>query len=192
MRLMSRFSTQIDIREFSSELRSFLNEPRNFPDDTLRVEEIETHFAFVFLTDTLAYKVKKPILWREMDFRTLEARRFHCNEEIRLNRELAPDLYLNLASVGRNRDGCLSWAERERILEYVVVMRRLPRARMLESALTDCTLPPDCVASLVQIVDGFHRQTRSQDISADDYIRHLEQYLATHLELNEVISRDVL
>lgn len=55
---------------------------------------IETHMSWVYLTDRHAYKLKKPVRYDYLDFSTLEARRQSCKSEIRLNRRLAPDVYL--------------------------------------------------------------------------------------------------
>ena len=51
---------------------------------------LETHISFVLLTGTHAYKIKKAVDFGFLDFTTLAARRFFCEEELRLNRRLAP------------------------------------------------------------------------------------------------------
>ncbi len=61
-----------------------------------RVELIETHISYVILTGQFAYKIKKALELGFLDFRSLAARRFYCEEELRLNRRLAPKLYLEV------------------------------------------------------------------------------------------------
>ena len=73
---------------------AFLRRPGSYPEGTERVETIETHMARVFLTDCRAYKLKKPVRYEFLDFSTPEARREDCLAEVRLNRRLAPDVYL--------------------------------------------------------------------------------------------------
>src|SRR5690606_34526086 len=70
-----------------------LRDPRCYPHETARIEVIETHISYVILTGLFAYKLKKPLTLPFLDFSTLERRRHFCEEELRLNRRLAPDLY---------------------------------------------------------------------------------------------------
>ncbi len=58
------------------------------------VQLVETHISWVLLTDRYAYKLKKPLRLPFVDFSTLAARRGFCEEELRLNRRLAPTPYL--------------------------------------------------------------------------------------------------
>lgn len=67
----------------------FLRQAESVPERTTRVEVIQTHRSWVFLTDRYAYKLKKPVRSSLFDFGTMEARRQNCHHEIRLNRRLA-------------------------------------------------------------------------------------------------------
>ncbi|HEB77603.1 MAG TPA: hypothetical protein ENI90_03630, partial [Methylothermaceae bacterium] len=78
---------------------AFLRDPSSYPDQPARVEAIETHMAWVFLTDRFAYKLKKPVRYPYLDFSTLAAREFYCHEEVRLNQRLAPGVYLGVAAL---------------------------------------------------------------------------------------------
>lgn len=60
---------------------------------------IETHISWVFLTGQYAYKIKKPIQFAFVDFSTLEKRHFYCDEELRLNKVLAKELYISVVPV---------------------------------------------------------------------------------------------
>ncbi|MDH2430818.1 bifunctional aminoglycoside phosphotransferase/ATP-binding protein [Sphaerisporangium sp. TRM90804] len=82
----------------------------------------ETHTAVVILLGDHAYKVKKPVDLGFLDFTTLEARRAVCEEEVELNRRLAPLVYEGVADVlGPDGKTC----------EHLVVMRRMPDERRL-------------------------------------------------------------
>src|SRR4051812_3037376 len=59
----------------------------------------ETHISWVVLSGPFAYKIKKPVDLGFVDFTTLERRRYFCEEELRLNRRLAPDLYLDVVPI---------------------------------------------------------------------------------------------
>ena len=80
----------------SRDLIRALLDPACYPHPVHKVEHIETHISDVFLTGAYAYKLKKPLDLGFLDFSTLEKRRLSCEEELRLNRRLAPDLYLEV------------------------------------------------------------------------------------------------
>ena len=61
--------------------------------------------AWVFLTDRHAYKLKKPVILPFLDFGTVEARRHDCEEEVRLNGRLAPNIYLGIVTLTLEADG---------------------------------------------------------------------------------------
>src|SRR4030042_657356 len=73
-----------------------LGRPDAYPEAPSRVEAVETHMSWVFLTDTHAYKLKKPVRYDYLDFSTVEARRLDCEGEVRLNRRLAAEVYLGV------------------------------------------------------------------------------------------------
>ena len=122
------------------------------------VEHIETHISHVFLVGDFAYKLKKPIDLGFLDFSTLERRRFCCEEEIRLNRRLAPALYLGVVPV-------TGTPERPRIggtgpvLEWAVHMGRFAQ----EALLTRCALTPELIDRIAEGVAAFHRQVPRAD-----------------------------
>ena len=84
---------------------AFLHNPSCYPQCVFKIETIETHMSWVFLTDENAYKLKKPVRHDIFDFRSIEARKHFCEEEVRLNRRLAEDVYLAvlLSEARRNR-----------------------------------------------------------------------------------------
>ncbi|MBI2921473.1 MAG: AAA family ATPase [Planctomycetes bacterium] len=106
--------------------------PENFPGRTRRVTLASTHISHVFLTDTEAWKVKRPVDFGFLDFTTLEKRRRFCREEVRINRDLAPGVYRGVAPVRLDARGH-SLRRGGRVVDYAVRMKRLPdRARARE------------------------------------------------------------
>ena len=63
----------------------------------------QTHISVVFLAGPYVYKVKKPVDLGFLDFGTLARRRHYCEEEVRLNRRLAPEVYVGVVPVTRGR-----------------------------------------------------------------------------------------
>ena len=84
-----------------------LRRPATYPDAPAHVDVVETHMSWVFLTDRYAYKMKKPVRYDFLDFSTLALRRRDCEEEVRLNRRLAPDVYLGTVPLTRDASGNL-------------------------------------------------------------------------------------
>src|SRR5205823_6199282 len=78
-----------------------LSDPSAYPFAAPAVEFCQTHISVVFLAGEFAYKVKKPVKLSFLDFSTLERRRHFCEEEVRLNCRLAPDVYLDVVPVTR-------------------------------------------------------------------------------------------
>jgi len=108
-----------------------LRHPSAYPHAADSVEHIETHISHVLLAGAYAYKFKKPLDLGFLDFSTLERRRHGCEEEVRLNRRLAPDLYLGVVTVNGSLDApCIGGSGP--VLEYGVWMRRFPQSALLD------------------------------------------------------------
>jgi aminoglycoside phosphotransferase family enzyme len=105
-------------------------EPAFYPHQPKKVELIQTHISYIFLTGELVYKVKKPVDFGFLDFTTLEKRRHFCQEEIRLNKRFSPDVYLEAVPISRNGDAFRLGDDTE-VVEYAVKMRRINEDHML-------------------------------------------------------------
>lgn len=114
---------------------AFLARAGIHPVPTEKVTVVETHFAHVFLTDTLVYKLKKPRRYPMVDLSSLESRRHACEEEIRLNRDLAPAAYLGLSVVTVDASGRLALDGAGRPVDYLVRMCRLDQDDCLQTQL---------------------------------------------------------
>jgi uncharacterized protein len=118
-----------------AETVAFLSAAASYPEHPERVEVRETHMSFVFLTDRFACKLKKPVHLAHLDLRRLEARRRNCLIELRLNRRLAPEVYLAVRPLTFARQRGLQLGGDGAIVDWLVVMRRLPAELMLDHAL---------------------------------------------------------
>jgi aminoglycoside phosphotransferase family enzyme/predicted kinase len=111
-----------------------LLDPAAYPHPVREVELLQTHISWVLLTGEVAYKIKKPVYFGFLDASTLEKRRRLCEEELRLNRRFAPQLYLAVVPVGgvpdRPRIGST-----EGVFEYAVSMRQFDRREELATLL---------------------------------------------------------
>lgn len=114
----------------------------------------ETHISWVVLAGHNAWKIKKAVNLGFLDFSTLEARRFYCAEELRLNRRLAPSLYLDVIAIGGTPEQPVLGAEPA--IEYAVHMRRFTRTAMLDSVLEKGRITTAHIDLLAAVVANFH------------------------------------
>jgi aminoglycoside phosphotransferase family enzyme len=112
-----------------------LREPAAYPEPLRQVQAVETHMSWVFLTDEHAYKLKKPVRVDHHDFRSRSSRRLCCLEELRLNRRLAPDVYLDVVPLVADVAGRLRVAGPGTVVDWLVKMRRLAAGSMLDALL---------------------------------------------------------
>ena len=118
------------------EVCAALARPDFYPDRPDRVDVRETHISWVFLAGDRAYKLKKPLVLPFLDYGTRQRRREMCREEVRLNRRLAPDLYLGVRAVAASADGlALATEDDPRAVDYLVEMRRFDEQRTLAAKL---------------------------------------------------------
>jgi aminoglycoside phosphotransferase family enzyme len=89
----------------ASTLIASMNNPFVFGHPVRYIRLIETHISWILLTGTFAYKIKKPVDFGFLDFSTLEKRRHYCEEELRLNRRFAPQIYLDVIEI-RGSETC--------------------------------------------------------------------------------------
>lgn len=154
---------------------AFLTRPESYPEETTSVEPIETHMAWVFLTDRHAYKMKKPVRYDYLDFATLEARRRDCEEEVRLNRRLAPDVYLGTVSLVVDERDRLRLAEPGREVERLVEMRRLPRDRMLDAMIEAEAVDEEDVRAFAGVMADFYRRRDPVPVDPGEHRRAFER-----------------
>ncbi len=143
----------MDLPRLIDELRRAAAYP--FPLDEVEVRQ--THISVVFLAGPFAYKVKKPVNLGFLDFSTLERRKHFCHEEVRLNRRLAPEVYLGVVPVTAGAAGLRVEGDGEAV-EWAVKMQRLPEEATLEKRLQRGEVTVELVVALAHKVAHFHGQ----------------------------------
>jgi hypothetical protein len=112
-------------------------DPTFYPQPVEHVELIQTHISYIFIAGDFVYKVKKPVNFGFLDFTSLEKRQYFCEKEIELNRRLAPQAYLEVIPVYADSLGKLRLGKGPgEIVEYTVMMIKLPQDRMLKHLLS--------------------------------------------------------
>ena len=105
--------------------------PDAYPEPTKSVRLLQAHVSFLFITDNYVYKIKKPVDLGFLNFTSIDRRRFYCNEEVRLNRRLCPEIYLAVVEVLESASRATFRGE-GKVIDYAVKMNRLPEERMLD------------------------------------------------------------
>ena len=187
--------------------------PGAFPHAADDIELMETHISWVVLAGNYAYKIKKPVVLDFLDFGSLEKRRHFCEEELRLNRPWAPELYLEVVAVTGPADEPVIGGDGE-ALEYAVKMLRFDQDLRLDRQLADGLLtvpdmkelgkniaarhaaaerpdPADRDRLLGQSVHYFRENfDHLRDVLEEDEFRFLQDWTERELEKHETTLRE--
>lgn len=156
----------IDSLEQHRRLTSALCYGRGFDWPVEEVQRIETHISTVLLAGEYAVKLKKPVDLGFLDFSRLEQRRHFCDEEMRLNSRLAPQIYLRRVEITGSIDEPRIEGEGE-VVEYAVLMRRFPERELMNRLLREGRLPDGAIIDLAETVAAFHRSIPQATAQSD-------------------------
>jgi uncharacterized protein len=136
---------------------AFLGDPASYPHRPRGVRLVQTHASWVFLATPLVYKIKKPVDFGFLDFSTLERRRRDCENEVRLNRRLAGDIYHGVEAICEV-GGELAFGGEGRVLEWAVVMDELGAEGFLASQLESGEVDEGSIARIAEVLVAFYRE----------------------------------
>jgi aminoglycoside phosphotransferase family enzyme len=131
-----------------------LMKPEAYDEESGRIELLQTHISFVFLTKNFVYKVKKAVDFGFLDFTTLEKRRFFCEKELEINRRLCGDMYLEVVPIYKGN--IIKIKGEGETVEYAVKMKRMPKERMLSRLLAENKVDDMLIDSIAKIIAEFH------------------------------------
>jgi aminoglycoside phosphotransferase family enzyme len=163
---------QRQIANLAAKVR-FLSDPAAYEPGTRQVEGRETHMSWVFLTDRSVYKLKKPVQNAFLDFSTVSKRRFYCNEELRLNRRLAAETYRRVVPLCRDASGRFVLDGEGRIVDWLIAMKRLPQADMLDERIRFGHATPSEINEVAIELANFFAERRPEIAGGGTYLRHL-------------------
>ncbi len=177
----------------SDPLVQWLLRPQTYPEPTTTVSAVETHISWVFLTDEFAYKLKKPVKFDFLDFSTAELRRVACEDEVRLNRRLAANVYLGVAAVRRDERGKLLLDESlngggnskdlAAAIDWLVKMRRLPADRTLDALHRSGQLEDRDLCGLAERLVRFYREAERPLVTPQEY----RETITRHVKANRSV-----
>ncbi len=142
--------------------------PEIYQDRPRSVELRQTHVSYVFLAGGYVYKIKKPVRFAFLDASTLARRHQLCLDEVRLNRRLAPDVYLGVVPIVRRGGGELALgaapdgtvdnggAGAGVVVEWAVRMRRLAEATMLDRMVAEGAVSVAQIRAIAVRLAAFH------------------------------------
>ncbi len=157
---------------------AFLSRPAAYPDPTSQVEPRETHASWVFLTDRHAYKLKKPVHTRFVDFRTVASRKHNSEAEVALNRRLAPDVYLDVVPLRLDTTDALRLGGAGTPVDWLVRMVRLPDDATLEHRIRAREVGEPEAVAVTKTLCGFYRTAEPARIVPELYLGRFEDELA--------------
>jgi aminoglycoside phosphotransferase family enzyme len=148
---------------------AFLSDPKVYPARPRHLARRETHMSWVFIGDRYVYKLKKPVRFSYLDFCTIERRAAACRAELRLNRRLAPHVYVDTVPLTQSEGG-LAIGGSGRIVDHLVMMMRLDQRQMLENAVVDGTLGRVELDRLAATLASFYARARPSLIDPASFL----------------------
>lgn len=166
----------------SDSLPDALLDPAAYPWPVDRVDFVETHISWVFLAGDRVVKAKRPVRFSFVDYSSLALRRQACEDEVRLNRLLADDIYLGVVPIVRTDEGLRVSAEGE-IVDWATLMRRIDEGEMLDSRLAEGRVPGDLAERIADRLVPFHLETAAFCEGPDeDVLASQEKVLRENLD----------
>ena len=162
----------ISFRSLDSSLIESLFRADAYPHPVQSIEMIETHISWVMLTGQYAYKIKKPIELGFLDFRELASRLFYCEEEVRLNRRWAPEIYIDVVPIVMRGNQAFVGGDGPAV-EYAVRMYQFAQEQRLDVELTANSLTAGDMDELAQSIA--QRHLAANVISIDEHEKKLAQ-----------------
>ena len=172
--------------------------PDAFPHPTRGVELVQTHISLVFLADEFAYKIKKPVDFGFLDFTTSELRRHFCHEEVRLNRRLAPDLYLGVLPVFFDGERyTMKETSHGAVVDHAVWMLKIPQERLMKSLLARGELTEQHLQEVARVLARFAQEAETSPhisvfgeperfrVNTEENFAQTEPYIGRTLESRE-------
>ncbi|MCU0551082.1 MAG: AAA family ATPase [Leptolyngbya sp. Prado105] len=126
------------------------------------IELIQTHVSYVFLTGDYVYKLKKPVNFGFLDYSTLDKRKHFCEEELRLNKRGAAELYLGIVPITQDGDRFVLNGSGE-VVDYVVKMQQFPQETLLSAMYDRGELTEQHLLDLAKVLAAFHKSAPTND-----------------------------
>jgi len=138
---------------------------KRVPHPTVELRLVETHISWVILADSFVYKIKKPVRLSFLDFSTFSKREYYCEQEVRLNRRLAPEMYLGVLPVTSHSGNLQIGGKRGEVIDHVVWMQRMDDSRQMDLLLAQGVVEVEQMHKLAGILAQFHQGAKRVRVS---------------------------
>lgn len=142
------------------------------------VRRIDTHAAVVFLANDYALKVKRAVRFPFLDYSTLAKRKAACDEEIRINRPAAPQIYHRVVAITQGHNGALRIDGDGAIVEYAVEMARFDENATLDHLARAGALEPSLIVDLADAIATSHHA--ASIVAAGGWIRSIPSIISAN------------
>jgi aminoglycoside phosphotransferase family enzyme len=159
---------------------AFLSRPESYPGPPSAIDPRETHMSWVFLRERDVYKLKKPARLPRLDFTTCAQRERFCREELRLNRRLSDDVYLDVVPLAQDADGRLRLGAGGATVDWLVHMRRLSDERMLDQMISSGTLREGDLQRVATRLSRFYGECAAVPMTPDEYCARFDGGIAEY------------
>jgi aminoglycoside phosphotransferase family enzyme len=146
--------------EKAGEVFEAMKNPETYDVHPKKIDVIQTHISWVFLTGEFVYKVKKPVNFGFLDFSTLEKRKQFCFRELEINRMFSPEIYIDVLPINRF-GGSLKMGGPGMAEDYAIKMRQLPQDRLMTLLLEKNLVTRRHMDELIQILERFYSKTKT-------------------------------
>lgn len=164
----------------------FLSSSAAYPDYEGKVEVVETHMSWVFLTETRVYKLKKPSVRKMIDLSTQDARYHNCQIEVELNRRLGGDVYIGVEQLSVGPGGELKLGKGGVPVDWLVVMHRISEDNFLVAQIKAGEVNYPVLERAAKLLTDFYQRTPAVEMTAEQYRSRFEEGTAdTHKSLCE-------
>lgn len=170
---------------------AFLSQARHYPGPPREVRVVETHMSWVFLTDEHAWKIKKPLRLDHHDLSSVAARERHCRMEVRLNRRFGEGVYFDPVPLALQPSGELRLAGDGVPVEWLVKMRRLPEALMLDTMIRRHTLHARHLRVAVEMLARFYAMCTPEPLNPPEWRACIAARVARSVRELSGFPRDV-
>ena len=146
-----------------SSLQKTLLNPEIYADRPPVIKFIETHISLLFLTGIHVYKVKKPVDFGFLNFTSLEKRKLFCEQEVKLNRRLSPDIYLGVVKITQEGNR-ISLDGKGELVEFAVKMKQIPEEFLMDKLLERKKVTPKMIEAVSEKLVKFYLSAETSDL----------------------------
>ena len=145
-----------------SKIFESLKKPGFYGPDVESVDVLQTHISYVALTGRYAYKVKKPVDFGFLDFSTLEKRKYYCEEELKLNKRLCPDIYLDVVPI-TSENSRLTLNGSGKVVDYAVKMKEFPQKQIMTNLLKKDKVSEKTIEDICDVLVDFYKSGKKSE-----------------------------